>query len=159
MFLTDQYWANVCTHSCKIFELKALKHSKGIRGWMDPKMTTHVLSEAAELQRRRGTSHRRRVTKLESDPPLRRPQSGRRIDGLTAQHRPASRLEVVPLCLPPRRSVDMFHIRGEQCCFSATFCNLFAHLGKSLAACGQSETHQNGECQSQRGRYVSPWLP
>lgn len=50
----------------------------------------------------------------------------------------------------------MFHIRGEQCCFSATFCNLFARLGKSLAARGQDETHQNRECQSQRARCLSP---
>lgn len=99
------------------------------------KMTTHVLfvREAFQrLQSRRGEEKpATSVTKLESDPPLRRRQSGRRIDGLTAEERAAQQIgSGTSLFVPPRRSVDMFHIRGEQCVFSSTYCNLFGHLGE-----------------------------
>lgn len=50
----------------------------------------------------------------------------------------------------------MFHIRGEQCCISAAFWNLFAHLKKKS---GGATGLNRSECQSQRARSVSSRLP
>lgn len=48
-------------------------------------------------------------------------------------------------CLP---GVKQTHCTLEENkAFSAAFCHLFPHLRKSLAVCGEIETHQNWECQ------------
>lgn len=94
----------------------------------------------------------------ESCPACKHQSSAWRLNGVTAEKRLGQWIvSHGSLFLPPWRYADTLHIRGEQgsfCCILLFVCP-FGKKKRSLAVCGEVETHQNRECQIGKSKQVT----